>query len=808
MNRYVCIHGHFYQPPRDNPWLEAVELQDSAYPYHDWNERIASECYAANAVSRILDDQGRITRIVNNYAKISFDFGPTLLAWMEENKPEIYQSILAADRESQKTFSGHGSALAQAYNHIILPLANHRDKYTQVLWGIRDFEHRFGRSPEGMWLPETAVDIETLETLAELGIGFTILAQRQARHVKPLGSDEWHDITRENIDPTMPYLLRLPSGRSIILFFYDEPIAREVAFGGLLSNGEQFAQRLLNAFSRARTSPQLVHIATDGETYGHHHRYGDMALAYVLHYIESNNLAQITNYGEFLEEHPPSYEVEIIENTSWSCVHGVERWRSDCGCNTGEHPKWNQAWRAPLRQALDWLRDTVVPKYEQMASQFLKDAWAARDGYIEVILDRSVKNVDRFLSQHAARELDETKKVTVLKLLELQRHAMLMYTSCGWFFDELYGIETLQIMRYAGRMLQLAEELFGDTLEPHFQELLELAKSNVPKYSDGRRIYEKFGKLAAVDLTKVAAHYAMSSLFEEYNKQAKIYCYAVDAEKFQSFESGRVRLAVGRAKVTSEITRESAMMCFGVLHFGDHNLSAGVREYPGEEVYQAMLQEVTQAFSMVDFPETIRLLDKHFGTSTYSLRTLFQDEQRKILDLILESTLSGAEAIYRQIYETHYPLMHFLTGLGRPLPKAFYSAAEFILNSDLRRELSIHVPDVGRVTGLLDDVTMWQVSLDSEGLSYVLRKTLEEMMMLLVSTTEDNSILKSLATTIMLAKSMPFNVDFAKVQNLYYSMLQATRPEFEKRAQQGDKMAREWLTQFISLGKQLSIRVD
>ena len=808
MNRYVCIHGHFYQPPRENPWLEVVELQDSAYPYHDWNERIASECYAANAVSRILDDQGRITRIVNNYAKISFDFGPTLLAWMEENKPEIYQSILAADRESQKTFSGHGSALAQAYNHIILPLANHRDKYTQVLWGIRDFEHRFGRSPEGMWLPETAVDIETLETLAELGIGFTILAQRQARHVKPLGSDEWHDITRENIDPTMPYLLRLPSGRSIILFFYDEPIAREVAFGGLLSNGEQFAQRLLNAFSRARTSPQLVHIATDGETYGHHHRYGDMALAYVLHYIESNNLAQITNYGEFLEEHPPSYEVEIIENTSWSCVHGVERWRSDCGCNTGEHPKWNQAWRAPLRQALDWLRDTVVPKYEQMASQFLKDAWAARDGYIEVILDRSVKNVDRFLSQHAARELDETKKVTVLKLLELQRHAMLMYTSCGWFFDELYGIETLQIMRYAGRMLQLAEELFGDTLEPHFQELLELAKSNVPKYSDGRRIYEKFGKLAAVDLTKVAAHYAMSSLFEEYNKQAKIYCYAVDAEKFQSFESGRVRLAVGRAKVTSEITRESAMMCFGVLHFGDHNLNAGVREYPGEEVYQAMLQEVTQAFSMVDFPETIRLLDKHFGTSTYSLRTLFQDEQRKILDLILESTLSGAEAIYRQIYETHYPLMHFLTGLGRPLPKAFYSAAEFILNSDLRRELSIHVPDVGRVTGLLDDVTMWQVSLDSEGLSYVLRKTLEEMMMLLVSTTEDNSILKSLVTTIMLAESMPFNVDFAKVQNLYYSMLQATRPEFEKRAQQGDKMAREWLTQFISLGKQLSIRVD
>jgi len=338
MERYICIHGHFYQPPRENPWLEVIELQDAAYPYHDWNRKITAECYATNAASRILDDQGQIIKIVNNYAKISFDFGPTLLAWMVKNTPDIYEAVLEADVESQKQFSGHGSAIAQAYNHIILPLANQRDKVTQVLWGIRDFEKRFCRLPEGMWLPETAVDLESLDILAELGIRFTILAPHQAHRVRPLGKDDWEDVSGGRIDPTMPYRLNLPTGRRIDLFFYDGPISRAVAFDGLLSRGETFAQRLLDAVSNDSARAQLVHIATDGETYGHHHRYGDMALAYALRYIEANELAQITNYGEFLQMHPPSHEVEIFENSSWSCVHGIERWRDNCGCTAGAHP--------------------------------------------------------------------------------------------------------------------------------------------------------------------------------------------------------------------------------------------------------------------------------------------------------------------------------------------------------------------------------------------------------------------------------------------------------------------------------------
>ncbi|HKY08926.1 MAG TPA: glycoside hydrolase, partial [Candidatus Binatia bacterium] len=354
MNRYICIHGHFYQPPRENPWLEAIELQDSAAPYHDWNERISRECYAPNAVSRILDDKGFIVKLVNNYSKISFNFGPTLLSWLETEAAETYAAILAADRQSRQKFSGHGSALAQVYNHVIMPLANSRDRITQILWGIRDFERRFARAPEGMWLPETAVDLETLELLARFGIRFVILAPHQAARVRRSGEAAWREVKSAQIDPTMPYRQQLSSGRSVAIFFYDGPIARAVAFEGLLSQGDRFIDRLTGAFDPARDRPQVVHIATDGESYGHHHRFGDMALAYVLEQIESRGLARLTNYGEYLEAHPPSHEVEIVDQSSWSCAHGIGRWWSDCGCNSGGHPGWNQQWRTPLRNALDW----------------------------------------------------------------------------------------------------------------------------------------------------------------------------------------------------------------------------------------------------------------------------------------------------------------------------------------------------------------------------------------------------------------------------------------------------------------------
>ncbi|MCL2336286.1 MAG: glycoside hydrolase, partial [Firmicutes bacterium] len=283
MDRYLCIHGHFYQPPRENPWLEAVELQDSARPYHDWNERITAECYAPNTAARILNEQGLIMDIVNNYSKISYNFGPTLLDWLKYNNREVYQSVLDSDRESRERFSGHGSAFAQAYNHMIMPLANRNDKYTQVYWGLRDFASRFGRPAAGMWLPETAVDLETLDIMAELGVKFTVLTQYQAKRVRAINGGQWQEVGPAGIDSTMCYRLNLPdSGRSINIFFYNGPIAQAVAFEKLLANGDRFVQRLMGGFQENLGRLQLVSIATDGETYGHHHRHGQMALAYAL----------------------------------------------------------------------------------------------------------------------------------------------------------------------------------------------------------------------------------------------------------------------------------------------------------------------------------------------------------------------------------------------------------------------------------------------------------------------------------------------------------------------------------------------
>lgn len=807
MERYICIHGHFYQPPRENPSLEAIELQDSAYPYHDWNERIAVECYEPNAASRILDEGHRISKIVNNYSSISFNFGPTLLAWLETKKPELYESILQADRASRKRFSGHGSAIAQVYNHMIMPLANRRDKITQVRWGLADFRRRFGRQPEGMWLAETAVDLETLEILAELGLRYTILAPHQAGRVRKIGARKWEDVAGGHVDPTMAYQVVLPSGRKLALFFYDGPISRAIAFERLLTHGEHFANRLLSAFSEERTWPQLVHIATDGETYGHHHHYGNMGLSYGLQYIEQNELARITNYGEFLEKHPPTHQVEIIEDTSWSCAHGVERWRSDCGCNSGGHGDWNQSWRAPLRDALDWLRDALATRYEDMAQNIFADVWSARDEYISVILNRSPKSNARFCDKQAKRKPDKETQITGLKLLELQRQAMLMYTSCGWFFDELSGIETVQVIQYAGRALQLARELFGADLEEPFLQRLERAKSNLPEHENGRKIYEKFVRSAIVDLTKVAAHYAASSLFEDYGDETSIYCYQVEREDYRRFDSGRVQLAVGRAHVTSRVTLESARLSFACIHFGDHNLVGGVRAFQGNAAYVTMAEELNDAIEASDIPEAVRRLDRHFVAASYSLKTLFRDEQRKILDTILESALSDAEGVYRNLYQQHAPLMRFVAELGVPMPSAFKTAAQFVLNVDLRRALEEEL-DFVRIQALLEEASLWQAQLDTAGLVYSLERRLEEQAGLLKKRPKQVPVLERLEMLVDVARTVPFEVDLSKAQNTYYELLHGVYSEI--RAEPGHRGDAEpsWRDYFRTLGEKLSIRVE
>jgi alpha-amylase/alpha-mannosidase (GH57 family) len=804
--RYICIHGHFYQPPRENPWLEVIEQQDSAYPYHDWNERITAEAYGPNARSRILDDQGRIFDIANNYARMSFNVGPTLLKWLEDEAPDVYQAILDADKESIERFGGHGSAMAQVYNHMILPLANTRDKYTQILWGIRDFEHRFGRSPEGMWLPETAVDTESLDIMASLGIKFVILEPGQAERVRRDGEQEWTELNGERIDPTRAYYTSVPGGRRMNVFFYDGAISRAVAFEGLLSSGEQFANRLSTGFSEERDWPQLVNIATDGESYGHHHPYGDMALAFALEYIEQREVARLTNYSHYLANHPPEYQVEIRENTSWSCSHGIERWRSDCGCNTGANSGWNQAWRAPLRSSLDWLRDRVAALYEERGRDFFPDPWVARDEYITVILNRDEENIQAFLVRNANQEA-MTDRVSAMKLLEMQRHALLMYASCGWFFDEVSGIETTQVLQYAGRAVQLAQQIFGDSIEDDFLELLSEAKSNIPENGNGRDVYEKFVRPAMVDLAKVGAHFAVSSLFGEDSHPSKIYSYEVDVRDYERRSEGAAQMLVGRTGVSAGITHQTRDVVFGVLHMGDHNITAGVRDFAGDEAYEQLKIEAFEAFSRADLPETIRVLDRHFGELTYSLRSLFKDEQRRILRKLLDGAVADAESSNRVFYDHHAPLMRFVADVGFPLPSSLQASAEVVVSANLRRELEGETINKERLQDALRDVSNWLIEIDESGLAYVAQKTLERLADQFAGDPNDITALRALEDSAAALGSLPFSVNLYTVQNTYWRALQEVYPAILAKARAGDDDAAGWVESFRRLGETLSVRV-
>jgi alpha-amylase/alpha-mannosidase (GH57 family) len=800
MDRYLCIHGHFYQPPRENPWLEAVELQESAYPYHDWNDRITDECYAANARARILDAEGRIEKIVNTYEWISFNFGPTLLSWMQARRPEIYQMILEADRASMNRFGGHGNALAQGYGHIILPLSNDRDRRTQVIWGIRDFEHRFGRKPEGMWLPETAADTASLEALAEQGVKFTILAPRQAKAFREIGAEKW---TGAGIDPSRAYLCRLPSGKEINLFFYDGPVSQAVAFERLLESGEKFAHRLESAFDTGRNWPQLVHIATDGETYGHHHRHGEMALSYAIHYIEDRSIAKITNYGEYLERHPPRFEAQIHDNSSWSCVHGVERWRSNCGCNSGGNAGWNQEWRGPLRSALDWLRDSVAPKYEQAAGHLLRDPWAARDDYIGVVLDRSPESIGAYLSRHAARPLSEDERVRALEVLELQRHAMLMYTSCGWFFDELSGIETAQVIQYAGRVVQLARDVLGEDLESGFAEKLAAARSNIPQHRDGRWIYQNFVKPAIVELETVGAHYALKSLFSPAGEVESVYCYDAVRQDEVRLTAGRAKALVGTATLTSRVTRESRPLAYAVLHLGDHMVNGGVRRHDSPERYQQLRGAVQGAFDSADYTAIIRSLDEAFGESSFGLRNLFKDEQREITDTILEGTLREIESAYRQIYANHAPLLKFAASLKLKPPEPLLAAGRFVLGSEIRRGLRPYAADLERVRTALAEAEGQKVELDTAAIGYDLGKLLASLAENLTSDPGNVEKLKALRDFALLANEQQFEVRRWKPRNLVWELAHGELPERRKDEQQA-----EWVATFLDLARQLNVKVE
>jgi alpha-amylase/alpha-mannosidase (GH57 family) len=682
--RFVTIHGHFYQPPRENPWLEAVEVQDSAAPFHDWNERITAECYAPNTAARRVDHANRILDVVDNFEKISFNVGPTLCAWLEREAPDVYRKIVEADRASVRARDGHGNALAQVYNHMIMPLATRRDKVTQVAWGLADFRARFGREPEGMWLPETAVDSETLEVLAEAGVKYTILAPSQAARIRQ-GDGSWEEIAG-GIDPTQAYRWRGPGGRDLALFFYDGPVSRAIAFDDLLERGERFVAGLQAAFSDKREGPQLVHVATDGESYGHHRRFGEMALAAAVRQLEAGQTATLTNYGAFLAANPPTHDVEIREATSWSCAHGVDRWRSDCGCRI--RGDWHQRWRAPLRASLDWLREEIDAFYESRASAWLKDPWLARDQYVDVVLDRSAERLEAFFARHQRVALDAAARLEVRRLLEMERNRLLMYTSCGWFFDEVSSIEPVQILRYAAIAIQYLADLGGPRLEAEMARRLAEAPSNIPAFRNGGVVWARLIRPAVVDLRRVVAHYAIIGLLEAWPEEATVHAYRVRRLDEAGQSSGGTAFRLGHARVSSTITGEVRDAVYAVLHFGGHDFVCGVRAWEDAAVYAAIKEDLLRRYDRGTVADVVRAMDESFPGGSFSLTDLFLDERRRVLASVTRATLQRHEEAYRQMWEENRKLVHYLRQADAPIPEVLRLVARHVLGQQILTDLA------------------------------------------------------------------------------------------------------------------------
>lgn len=812
---FLTVHGHFYQPPRENPWLESIELQDSASPFHDWNERINSECYNPNSVAKIVDNKNRILDVVNNYTSISFNFGPTLLSWMEEFAPLAYERIIKADMESVQENDGHGNAIAQVYNHMIMPLANEKDKQTQVIWGIKDFETRFGRQPEGMWLAETAVDDDTLRVLVENGIKYTILSPYQALKVKKIDDKEWSDVSWGNIDParTYRYYIKSAPGKYIDLFFYDGAISKSVAFDEILKDGNKFIRRLKEGVSENRDYVQLINIATDGESYGHHTKFGDMALSYVLKVRAKEEGFIIVNYAQYLEKYPPEMEVDIKQASSWSCFHGVGRWKEDCGCSTGGHPGWNQKWRKPLRDALDYLRDELVIIFEKEGKKYFKNPWDARNKYIDVILDRSELTIKAFQKEAFIKDLSEEQKVRAMELLEIQRQAMLMYTSCGWFFSEISGIETTQIMKYAARAMQLAQIFSKKDLEKHFLDLLSEAKSNFSEFGTGRDIFEKFVKPSIVTTKQIASLWAVSSLYKEFEDEEDIYCYKIKKHSYKTVQKGSSKLVMGHIEIKSMITLQKSNVMFAMVQYSGGDFHCAIKEFSDETEYLNTQKELFRIFMLNPLTEIIRALDEYFGKEYFTLKDIFIEERRKILQTMLKGKMQKFAQTYQEMYTEGKSSIYHMQSLGLSIPDEFKISAGYTLSKQFNDLIS-------NAKGFLDSNIIQQaidinfetkkigIEIDKTPTNKVFSHKISQNISRLVQSFEIQQA-EAIIELFDNIEKLELHVDIAEAQNIYFTKIFHEFDEIianiNKSSSANDK---KFVVMLLEIGKRLNINTE
>ena len=853
---YVTVHGHFYQPPRENPYLDAIERQPSAAPHHDWNERIYYECYRPNAFARVLNDQGELIGIVNNYEYLSFNIGPTLMAWLERYDMEVYKRILEADRKSADRLNGHGNAIAQAYNHIILPLANERDKYTQIRWAKSDFRARFGRESEGMWLAETAVDYTTLEVLVAEGIKFIILAPSQVERCRRMPTEgelreglqegeaeaQWHEVGGGQIDPTRPYRCFLPGSGSggerkfIDIFFYDGPISRDMGFNDVLSDSQHLAGRLGLAIHGDNRPSQLISVATDGETFGHHKGGTEKCLAYSFIREFPRRGWTVTNFAHYLSINPPTWEVELKPVTAWSCSHGVDRWQDDCGCGGGGG--WHQKWRRPLRDSLNWLRDKLIEVYDKEGGRLLRDPWQARDEYIQVIRDRSTANVENFLVRHQNHALTPAEQVDALRLLEMQRHSLFMFTSCGWFFEEISRPEGTQVLRYAARALELAGDVAGVQLEGEFVSRLAEAPSNVDFFKDGANVYRQLVETAQISLEQVAAHYAMSGLFANYATQQRLYCYEAHQRDYQLQRMGPLTLAVGQLQLVSEITLENIELVFAVLHLGGWDFHCCIQPFGGRRAYTKMKEELFSVLEEGSAAHAILAMSQYFDGKSFSLSDLFAEERHRIMRLLSRETLTRLDRLYTQVYRDNYGVLMGFHRDELPVPKELQVAAEIALSrrcrsaaESLEREVSerssatrdMSLTYLQELEAIATEANHLRCQLDIPDVNKILEQTIERSLWHLLHDASPDGVevetyLQRVERTIEAGSQLHLGLALDRAQELYFSWLhgdvgdQCFRANAQKSPSESPAAKACWSSaqfqQILALGQKLNVHTS
>jgi alpha-amylase/alpha-mannosidase (GH57 family) len=826
---FIAIHGHFYQPPRENPWLEIIETEESAHPFHDWNERIASECYRPNAHARVLGGKGKILDIANNYSSISFNFGPTLLPWLEKRFPSVYEKIIEADRESLRRF-GYGNAIAQVYDHLILPLANERDKETEVLWGIADFEKRFHRKPEAMWLPETAVNYPTLQVLVKNGMRYLILSPFQALRIRPFGGKKWTDVSQGKIDTTQPYrcFVKDASGKKLLdqfidIFFYNGVISKEVAFGDLLKDANAFCNRFAEFYQQSKGKPQLIHIATDGETYGHHKKFGEMALAYALENGFPSSGLEVINYGLFLKRFPPVQEVEIDEGpkgegTSWSCSHGVGRWKEDCGCSTGGGPGWNQKWRKPLREALDLLRDELAHLFEKEGEKIFPDVWKARNGYIKVILDRSPQRIKTFFDQYGLKDLDDKGKIKGLSLLEMQRHALQMFASCGWFFADLSGLETILILQHAARAIQSAEELTGQEIEEKFIQLLSEAKSNLPEMGKGDQVYRRLVKPKCVTLEKVVSHFVISSLFDDGDDgENKIFSYRVEKIHYQKIEREGNMFVMGQVRVTSDVIPEPKEFLFGLISSEQAVFRTWVSEKKEGLSFDTLKEMGYKSFGKGG-GEMVKVLASFLGNRTFTLRDTFKEERQAIFQKLIQKEFEEHCQIYADLFDRTKQAVEALSREGLEIPYEIRVAAEVTLSNRLFQEINELKKDFkktkerGEIDLIVEEAREHGYHLRKEKSLLILKEILKEKMIAVQGSRGPNlphpsEQIEEAIALLDSAKKWNFEISLEEAQNSMGQILDECVRDIEK-CWWGEGTARPFPPSLITLAEKLGFNVE